>query len=532
VELLERRWLLSATLWVDHASHSAFQTIQAAVNAAQPGDTIKVAPGTYVESVSISTKDLTLLGGQIHLSGEKGASIVESDSNIFLLGANNITIKGFTLEPATAAGDEAAGGVLISSGTGDSIQNNVFDGIGFCILVFTPGNTVSGNIVNNCVEGVDVTAGGNAVSGNTIDVTSDSGISVVTSGSSTVTGNTVTSADQGDVSGAGINILAGALATVTGNTAESNTGAGIVVDASTGAAIVQNNKATGNSADGIDISSVTATVSHNVADNNGGNGFIINTTGAATVTANTTDGNGVAGVNLTAGTANITLNTADQNGDFGIAVIATSATMTGNTADNDLVGIDTSGETNFLVFNDNQGDGSVIGLELFTTGLTTVSGNTANDNIDGFIVFANSENMKGNTASFNSSFGFELVIGPGTISDNTADSNGGTGFIFKSRETPTGVTTVAGNTASNNAGDGFSLQMFDDGFFTGNTARSNGNDGIEVDAFSAGNVFAHNTALKNGAFDLADESGGSGTDGTANTWIDNTFKTSSPAGLH
>ena len=39
----------------------AFPTIQSAINAAHPGDTIKIAPGTYAEQLSIE-KNLTLLG--------------------------------------------------------------------------------------------------------------------------------------------------------------------------------------------------------------------------------------------------------------------------------------------------------------------------------------------------------------------------------------------------------------------------------------------------------------------------------------
>lgn len=44
-------------------SSCTYQTIQAAVNAASSGDTIKVAQGTYRETVKITRKDITLLGG-------------------------------------------------------------------------------------------------------------------------------------------------------------------------------------------------------------------------------------------------------------------------------------------------------------------------------------------------------------------------------------------------------------------------------------------------------------------------------------
>jgi len=41
-----------------------YTTISAAVTAANPGDTIKVCPGLYVEQVQINKNNLTLLGAQ------------------------------------------------------------------------------------------------------------------------------------------------------------------------------------------------------------------------------------------------------------------------------------------------------------------------------------------------------------------------------------------------------------------------------------------------------------------------------------
>jgi len=60
IEQLEDRRLL-ATLTVNPAVAGDYATIQAAVNAAAPDDTVEVAAGTYSEQVTIS-KDLTLIG--------------------------------------------------------------------------------------------------------------------------------------------------------------------------------------------------------------------------------------------------------------------------------------------------------------------------------------------------------------------------------------------------------------------------------------------------------------------------------------
>jgi Ca2+-binding RTX toxin-like protein len=79
-----------------------FDTIQAAVDAAQPGDTILVAPGTYNENVTISTNGLTL----VSLDGSGATTIVGTNGlslgTVQLTpGVNDVTIggdgQGFTI---------------------------------------------------------------------------------------------------------------------------------------------------------------------------------------------------------------------------------------------------------------------------------------------------------------------------------------------------------------------------------------------------------------------------------------------------
>jgi parallel beta-helix repeat protein len=108
----------------------------------------------------------------------------------------------------------------------------------------------------------------------------------------------------------------------------------------------------------------------------------------------------------------------------------------------------------------------------------------------------------------------------------------GDGFLLQS----TGG-TIANNTATGNGGDGFLLleagtNVFGPGIntLTRNTSENNGQDGFDL-SDCAGNVLNNNTALLNTVFDLSDDSTGTGTAGTANTWTNNTFTTSNPAGL-
>jgi hypothetical protein len=100
-------------------SHGCYSKIQAAVNAAKPNDTIKVAPGTYTEGVMIG-KSLSLLGT------EANASIIDASgfgNGIFVdgfdhAGLSNVTVSGFTVKNALFEG------ILVVSATQVAIRDN------------------------------------------------------------------------------------------------------------------------------------------------------------------------------------------------------------------------------------------------------------------------------------------------------------------------------------------------------------------------------------------------------------------------
>ena len=79
-------------------------TIQAAVNAASPGDTVVVPPGTYYEGVLVTTSGLTIKGSNaavLDASGHPYGIDVESaapgDPPVFP-GCPDLSIHGFTLD--------------------------------------------------------------------------------------------------------------------------------------------------------------------------------------------------------------------------------------------------------------------------------------------------------------------------------------------------------------------------------------------------------------------------------------------------
>jgi hypothetical protein len=102
------------------ASGCDFATIQGAVSAASPGDTIFVAAGTYTEVADIRTDGITLRGAQagVDARSRAGAESVLSQGRI-LLNADNVTIDGFTIVDSRAP---AGSGTSVSAIFGQNIE--------------------------------------------------------------------------------------------------------------------------------------------------------------------------------------------------------------------------------------------------------------------------------------------------------------------------------------------------------------------------------------------------------------------------
>src|SRR5438874_166614 len=134
LELLENRRLLAAHI-VGNAA--VFTTIQAAVDAASAGQTVTVDAGRYPEQVSIF-KQLTLKGAQAGVDGRSnargsGESILtgfDSGGGVvtasFKIGANGVTVDGFTVQGTTSTSDTTGGAIVINPNiAGTTIINNV-----------------------------------------------------------------------------------------------------------------------------------------------------------------------------------------------------------------------------------------------------------------------------------------------------------------------------------------------------------------------------------------------------------------------
>jgi parallel beta-helix repeat protein len=92
---------------------------------------------------------------------------------------------------------------------------------------------------------------------------------------------------------------------------------------------------------------------------------------------------------------------------------------------------------------------------------------------------------------------------------------------------------VVGNTVTGAEGSGIDVTAEDFAAVSArnNTLRNNGVDGIFFGSLTNGNQIRSNTASGNGTFDCEDDSSGSGTSGTANTWTNNNGGSDDPNGF-
>ena len=94
-----------------NASHVAFSTVQAAVNAGIAGDTIQICPGTYNEQVAVTTSHLTIRGSGSGLTVLRPTSVVHNAVNVFgnplaaillVKDAADVTIANLTIDGSAA----------------------------------------------------------------------------------------------------------------------------------------------------------------------------------------------------------------------------------------------------------------------------------------------------------------------------------------------------------------------------------------------------------------------------------------------
>ena len=213
-------------------------TIQAAINTANNGDTVLVAPGTYVENLNFNGKAITVTS-----SGGPGVTIVDGNA---------------VAPVAVFVNNETSASVL----TGFTLRNGMTDfsgllwGCGGGIVISYASPTIANNVITGnhavCGIGIEIVGGSAIIRGNTVTGNSQAGGDDgggggidVSDGDPAIIGNTITnnSIDGGGVGG-GISVSHFSSPTIQNNYIAGNSafnhGGGINLNNASGVVVVQN----------------------------------------------------------------------------------------------------------------------------------------------------------------------------------------------------------------------------------------------------------------------------------------------------
>jgi len=235
-----------------------FATIQAAIQASTPGDTVQVCPGNYAEQVIINIP-LTLEGVK---SGASQAAVITGvpalagsiAAQILVQNTSGVTVSGIIVDGTADACTDSVYGIGLYGATAfinNSVVRNVTGtGTNACpgraIGAFNGSElTVKNSIIHDCYQGISTSYSTANIANNTI-VTKQISINLgSTSGPLTITNNFVNAGigcTPPDCEGEGIGIYQ-APATISNNTinlAPNAQGLGIDIEESQNARVVDN----------------------------------------------------------------------------------------------------------------------------------------------------------------------------------------------------------------------------------------------------------------------------------------------------
>ena len=161
-----------------------YSTIQAAVDAASPGDTIIVRDGTYTENIDVNTDNLII-------KSENGvdSTIVQaanSNDHVFEVTADYVKISGFMVKGATGQGGIYLNAVNQCDISSNRVTNNYW---GIC-LYSSSHNALTNNTCSGNVAGIHLSrSSNNTISNNAANSNSGHGIYPYDSSNNTIYAN-------------------------------------------------------------------------------------------------------------------------------------------------------------------------------------------------------------------------------------------------------------------------------------------------------------------------------------------------------
>ncbi len=417
-----------------------YATIQAAVDAALPGDTIIVRDGSYIENADVD-KRLTI-------KSENGSAncIVQAENpadHVFEVTADYVNISEFT---ATGTKDYSEAGIYLGAGVDhcNILNNNVSNNNHGIYLYYSSSNNLTNNTANSDVEGIKLSySSDNIITNNKASNSWGHGIELYFSNNSILTNNIVSSIRM--PGGSGVHLWNSRNNTVKSNNLENS---------------------------GI---SITATLA----------GYELSSFNTHTIEGNTINGKpiyyykNISGIKIPEDAREV------------ILANCTDMTVENLNASFGSIGIELAYTTNSKISNNIASWNTGSGIHLtYGSVNNTITNNTLNSNRLYSIFLSGSSNnvIANNTINSNLNYGFWLTGSSNNKITNNNISNNFNGFWLSWGSN----NNISNNTVSANKINGIHLYSSDYNSITSNNASNNGDDGIYLAHSSNNKIYLNN----------------------------------------
>ena len=389
----------ASTLFVGGTGPGNYTTIQSAIDASSPGDTVYVYNGTYFENVTID-KAINLIGEDRNTTTIDGGGAWDT----VYLTAHWVNVTGFTLTNGSSSGIKlsyvnnchiadnnaslnSGSGITLSRSRDNTIENNIaLSNIQYGVYLFFSNN--------------NILSGGNA-SANWWD-----GVGLMSSEHNTVRG-TIAHRNRGN----GIYLQSSKNNTIEQNMASANNGEGIYLFLSEDNDIVGNNLSS-NKLDGIYIwSSSGNSLEANSVFRNGRYGIYLLDSGSSSIVNNVAS-RSLSGILLQSSSGSVVVgNDALSNVQHGIFLHSSGGSIIANNTvlSNDENGINLISSSDNSISNNTALTNVEYGLSLQYSSVNTVERNTLSENLRGaYLYYSFNNTISRNNISLSSEYGFFL----------------------------------------------------------------------------------------------------------------------------